>query len=178
MIQALRQRNTVIDQDKATHTIRRNRFLRSYLEDLRPFLSPQVIQRLEATSVSVGKPAKVDDEAILSTQPACISGGEMRDYQLLGLRWLITRHDAGIGAILGDEMVCTNMECAGTPPFLSSGSLIPCFHSPPLLYLTGIRQNLTNHCLLILFEVRKEAQWTLSSRLSSQCRIFMDGRMP
>jgi hypothetical protein len=37
-------------------------------------------------------------------QPACITG-EMREYQLEGLRWLVARYDDGLNAILADEMV-------------------------------------------------------------------------
>ena len=33
-----------------------------------------------------------------------VTGGEMRDYQLLGLQFMLARHDAGVPIILGDEM--------------------------------------------------------------------------
>ncbi|CAN7037991.1 unnamed protein product [Brassica rapa subsp. trilocularis] len=39
----------------------------------------------------------------LLTQPACIQG-EMRDYQLAGLNWLIRLYENGINGILADEM--------------------------------------------------------------------------
>lgn len=29
----------------------------------------------------------------------------MREYQVQGLRWLLSQHDLGAGGILGDEMV-------------------------------------------------------------------------
>ena len=32
--------------------------------------------------------------------------GEMREYQLEGLKWLVARFDDGINTILADEMVC------------------------------------------------------------------------
>jgi SNF2 family DNA or RNA helicase len=34
-----------------------------------------------------------------------IKGGEMRDYQLRGLNWLINLHNQAVGGILADEMV-------------------------------------------------------------------------
>jgi SWI/SNF-related matrix-associated actin-dependent regulator of chromatin subfamily A member 5 len=35
----------------------------------------------------------------------------MRDYQLLGLNWLIKLYENGINGILADEMVTTNRKC-------------------------------------------------------------------
>lgn len=40
----------------------------------------------------------------LARQPACIKGGEMRNYQLEGLNWLISLYDRNINGILADEM--------------------------------------------------------------------------
>ena len=37
-------------------------------------------------------------------QPPYIINGEMREYQIQGLNWLINRHDNCVGGILGDEM--------------------------------------------------------------------------
>lgn len=36
--------------------------------------------------------------------PSFIVGGEMRDYQIRGLNWMITLNDNGINGILADEM--------------------------------------------------------------------------
>ena len=41
----------------------------------------------------------------LTVQPSCIKFGQMRDYQLQGLNWLIHLYDNGINGILADEMV-------------------------------------------------------------------------
>ena len=38
--------------------------------------------------------------------PIDIKNGEMRDYQLRGLNWLISLYENGINGILADEMVC------------------------------------------------------------------------
>lgn len=40
----------------------------------------------------------------LTTQPECIKGGSMRDYQLAGLNWLLRLYDNGVNGILADEM--------------------------------------------------------------------------
>ena len=41
----------------------------------------------------------------LQVQPASITHGKMREYQLQGLNWLIHLYDNGINGILADEMV-------------------------------------------------------------------------
>jgi ATP-dependent DNA helicase len=37
-------------------------------------------------------------------QPQAITGGEMRDYQLVGVHWLTGLYENGLNGILGDEM--------------------------------------------------------------------------
>ncbi len=53
--------------------------------------------------------AQVPDDEVrppaVEFQPEGITGGEMREYQLAGLRWLVDRFDDGVNAILADEMV-------------------------------------------------------------------------
>lgn len=43
-------------------------------------------------------------ETIFRESPAFIKGGQMRDYQVAGLNWLISLHENGISGILADEM--------------------------------------------------------------------------
>ncbi|KAL2353385.1 SNF2 family ATP-dependent chromatin-remodeling factor snf21 [Cryomyces antarcticus] len=43
-------------------------------------------------------------ETIFRESPSFIKGGEMRDYQVAGLNWLISLHENGISGILADEM--------------------------------------------------------------------------
>jgi SWI/SNF-related matrix-associated actin-dependent regulator of chromatin subfamily A member 5 len=43
-------------------------------------------------------------QTIFRESPAYIQGGEMRDYQVAGLNWLISLHENGISGILADEM--------------------------------------------------------------------------
>ena len=43
-------------------------------------------------------------ETIFRESPGFIKGGEMRDYQVAGLNWLVSLHENGISGILADEM--------------------------------------------------------------------------
>ena len=43
-------------------------------------------------------------QTIFRESPSYIQGGEMRDYQVAGLNWLISLHENGISGILADEM--------------------------------------------------------------------------
>ena len=45
-----------------------------------------------------------EPQTIFTASPAFIKGGEMRDYQVAGLNWLISLHENGISGILADEM--------------------------------------------------------------------------
>ena len=36
--------------------------------------------------------------------PSYVTGGEMRDYQVRGLNWMISLYENGINGILADEM--------------------------------------------------------------------------
>ena len=48
--------------------------------------------------------------------------GEMRDYQLAGLNFLIKMHNHGVGAILGDEMVrCPALPFCCLRPLMTCG---------------------------------------------------------
>lgn len=43
-------------------------------------------------------------QTVFRDSPAFVQGGEMRDYQVAGLNWLISLHENGISGILADEM--------------------------------------------------------------------------
>lgn len=45
-----------------------------------------------------------ESHTIFTESPKFICGGEMRDYQIAGLNWLISLHENGISGILADEM--------------------------------------------------------------------------
>lgn len=44
------------------------------------------------------------NQTVFRDSPAFIQGGEMRDYQVAGLNWLVSLHENGISGILADEM--------------------------------------------------------------------------
>ncbi|OCK81545.1 chromatin remodelling complex ATPase chain ISW1 [Lepidopterella palustris CBS 459.81] len=44
------------------------------------------------------------NETVFRESPGFIQGGTMRDYQVMGLNWLISLHENGISGILADEM--------------------------------------------------------------------------
>ncbi|KAI9671924.1 MAG: hypothetical protein M1817_002345 [Caeruleum heppii] len=43
-------------------------------------------------------------ETVFRDSPGFVQGGQMRDYQVAGLNWLISLHENGISGILADEM--------------------------------------------------------------------------
>jgi SWI/SNF-related matrix-associated actin-dependent regulator of chromatin subfamily A member 5 len=43
-------------------------------------------------------------ETVFRESPGFVKGGQMRDYQVAGLNWLISLHENGISGILADEM--------------------------------------------------------------------------
>ncbi|KAF3491760.1 chromatin remodelling complex ATPase chain ISW1 [Arthroderma uncinatum] len=43
-------------------------------------------------------------ETVFQQSPSFVRGGEMRDYQIAGLNWLVSLHENGISGILADEM--------------------------------------------------------------------------
>lgn len=60
------------------------------------------ICRARAAAHDASRDPKVEP---VMEQPECVVG-PMRDYQLEGLRWLVSRvGDSGVNAILADEMV-------------------------------------------------------------------------
>ena len=45
-----------------------------------------------------------NNQTYFSVQPACITGGQLRKYQLEGLNWMLSLNAHGINGILADEM--------------------------------------------------------------------------
>ena len=46
---------------------------------------------------------------------ADVKGGEMRDYQIRGLNWMISLYENGINGILADEMVSHTPSICAVP---------------------------------------------------------------
>ena len=57
-----------------------------------------------------------------------IKAGEMRDYQVRGLNWMISLYEHGINGILADEMVCSCIGtcCCGNNIFFLINSIYVC----------------------------------------------------
>lgn len=68
--------------------------------------NPTVQEALEhAADVYESKPTAIGEQNLVATQqPALITGGKMRTYQLEGLEWLKTLWMNGLSGILADEM--------------------------------------------------------------------------
>lgn len=52
-------------------------------------------------------------------QPASLTGGQLRHYQLVGFNWLVNLYENGVNGILADEMVCPSFFVAGNVYFIS-----------------------------------------------------------
>ncbi|KAF2482789.1 SNF2 family N-terminal domain-containing protein [Neohortaea acidophila] len=58
----------------------------------------------DAELLRQGKQEGKAEHTIFRESPSYIQNGEMRDYQVAGLNWLISLHENGISGILADEM--------------------------------------------------------------------------
>ena len=56
-----------------------------------------------AETEASGKSVFADDQR-LTTQPSVLQNGQLREYQLEGLNWLVRLYNNGISGILADEM--------------------------------------------------------------------------
>ena len=81
---------------------RRAQFFHAHRSALAPFVGEAVLASFAAAAAAA--PPPLSKRSLLS-QPDVISGGEMRDYQLVGLDWMVDRIDRhGLSPILGDEV--------------------------------------------------------------------------
>lgn len=59
----------------------------------------EVVHKLELRGQ---QPTPLADQ--VKTQPSLLENATLHDYQLVGLRWLLRKHEQGLNPILGDEM--------------------------------------------------------------------------
>jgi len=93
--------NAQIRKEKEMFAQRRRKWLGAHYSNFSPFLGPRA-----AASVGV-KPlprAAAPTVGPLEEQPECLKGGELREYQLVGLNWLRNLYHWGASGILADEM--------------------------------------------------------------------------
>ena len=80
-------------------------FLAQHKTVLEPFMDDKTRRKLEEWSSNATRAADHHyNHQELFVQPELVTGGELRDYQLAGLNFLVDLHNQNVGMILGDEM--------------------------------------------------------------------------
>ena len=94
--------NEALKKDIAALTARRACFFHAHRARIEHFVEPSVLVSVaEAAARAPSPPAY---RALLS-QPEAVTGGELRDYQLIGVDWMADAYERlGLSPILGDEM--------------------------------------------------------------------------
>lgn len=95
--------NHKINEDSKVARNRAMVFMLSVLDILQPFITTDVQRKLRELVEKLPFKQPLPKTQI-SRQPKCIINGEMRDYQLEGLSFLVSMFDNGLSAILADEM--------------------------------------------------------------------------
>lgn len=119
---AIKAQHDTIKQDKVRHAEARLKYLLSQSDIFAHFgvgkSSTEAAKKASSTNRSRRAVSEDDTEnedavleeeetntgTVLLKQPATVSGGEMRSYQLEGLNWMIRLQENGINGILADEM--------------------------------------------------------------------------
>ncbi|CAB9517489.1 ISWI chromatin-remodeling complex ATPase ISW2 [Seminavis robusta] len=94
--------NNVKKSVQSKEPLRRD-FLVRNRELIEPFMDENT-KRMVDNWGQQKKPAKKFEKHELFAQPELVEGGEMRDYQLAGLNFMVEMHQQNLGMILGDEM--------------------------------------------------------------------------
>ena len=121
--------NEALKADKANLAMRRAQFFHTNRARIEHFVEPKVLASLASAAASAPRaPAR---RPVMS-QPDEVVGGEMRDYQMVGLDWLADTYERhGLCPILGDEM------CANRAPPSAAPS---CSAPPPRARLHALRR--------------------------------------
>jgi len=96
------EHNTIIKQRIANDDSKRLNFMTRNLAVLEPFVDDKVKATLVRNQHKVAKEAE-PELTVLGTQPDAVQT-TLRDYQMVGLDWMIKMHQKGMPWILGDEM--------------------------------------------------------------------------
>ncbi|KAH7906758.1 P-loop containing nucleoside triphosphate hydrolase protein [Hygrophoropsis aurantiaca] len=98
--------NTIVINAKRVQVeAARRRWLHCHRDIFLPLLpSPVFFDGLQKEVNELGGKAAFVPLREMTTQPSLIKGGEMKDYQLHGLSFLVNMHENGMNCILGDEM--------------------------------------------------------------------------
>lgn len=100
----LKQHNAKIQASKLAKQPLRQAFLKDNIELLKPWMEESVYRRIRDTPVEVTASAAVLPQQESIPQPSLVTGGNMRDYQLQGLSFVVMHYKRNLGTIIGDEM--------------------------------------------------------------------------
>jgi hypothetical protein len=100
---ARRAHNERIRYESGTRHCLSALYFKQHIDKLRPFVLPHVLASIEARARAAPTDFQLPEP--VTEQPAAIKG-EMREYQLAGLAWLVRQYDHGVNAILADEVRC------------------------------------------------------------------------
>jgi len=103
---ALKEHNNKIKHSIENIFETRWRYFYRNRDILEPFLNDKVKEHLKSFKVEQGQDSSNEDdylERIISKQPELVVTN-LRDYQMVGLNWMVDMDRNGLGMILGDEM--------------------------------------------------------------------------
>jgi SNF2 family DNA or RNA helicase len=95
----LRQKMTIDESNRLL-------FMKRHVDVLEPFLDAKVKALLKSdqgNATQVEKMVAPEEKILLASQPDIVTT-ELRDYQMVGLEWMVGMHSKGVPFILGDEM--------------------------------------------------------------------------
>ncbi|KAG1680939.1 hypothetical protein FOA52_009898 [Chlamydomonas sp. UWO 241] len=101
---ARNEHNESVRRDRDRSEAHRSIYLKAHVERIRPFISAAVHKSIMDKAATAAKVVSdvLPPEPVME-QPKQILA-QMREYQLVGLQWLVRCFDHGINAILADEM--------------------------------------------------------------------------
>eukprot|EP01116_Phalansterium_solitarium_P017355 TRINITY_DN4255_c0_g1_i1.p1 TRINITY_DN4255_c0_g1~~TRINITY_DN4255_c0_g1_i1.p1 ORF type:complete len:1042 (-),score=333.17 TRINITY_DN4255_c0_g1_i1:233-3358(-) len=104
----LSRRNDLILQDSVASQKLQRHFVLKHRALFTPFVDEDRFLRKLRTDdeelAAIDAEAAVPESAALTQQPDYLKNGNLWDYQMIGINWLIRQHDNGVPAILADEM--------------------------------------------------------------------------
>jgi hypothetical protein len=89
-------------------------------------------------------------------QPGILVGGELKDYQLGGLQWMVSLYNNKLNGILADEMVSDNVHDLFLVFFPNDVA------DKHVDYFSGARKNDSSHSLGCLFDGNQREPWPVS----------------
>mmetsp|Transcript_1676 Transcript_1676/g.1994 ORF Transcript_1676/g.1994 Transcript_1676/m.1994 type:complete len:1452 (-) Transcript_1676:196-4551(-) len=94
--------NAAVKECIAHDTVVRERYMEKRYKILAPFVEDKVLSEMKQNHL-IESEEDTDAHPVVQQQPDSIVS-LMRDYQLIGLEWMVKMHSCGMPMILGDEM--------------------------------------------------------------------------